>query len=81
MSDKRSMFAIPVVRELLIILLIKLALIITIKWLFFSTPVVLDHQSDVSQQLGLCHASPCSVPAASFPVSNPASQQEDLHDQ
>lgn len=54
MANPRSLFSFPLVRELLAVLVIKLALIFVIKALFFSDPVDMTNpQEAVSQQFGL----------------------------
>ena len=57
MPDKRSLFSFPLVRELSVVLVIKLALIFVIKSAFFSDPVDMsDPQDAVSQQFGLTNS-------------------------
>ncbi|MFY0640752.1 MAG: hypothetical protein JXR16_06870 [Bermanella sp.] len=50
----KSIFKIPLVREITIVLLIKLVVIFAIKWQFFSDPVDLTQANNsVEQQMGL----------------------------
>ncbi|WP_430461247.1 cytochrome oxidase putative small subunit CydP [Thalassolituus sp. LLYu03] len=70
MAERRSVFSIPLVRELAAVLVIKLALIFVIKALFFSDPVELtDPQDAVAQQLGLSSQT-------SFQSSSPQSEAQ-----
>lgn len=49
-----SIFQIPLVREITIVLLIKLVVIFIIKWQFFSDPVDLTQENNsVEQHMGL----------------------------
>lgn len=50
MSQRPSIFSIPLVRELSVVLVIKLALIFVIAHLFFSDPVVVDHEGQRLQE-------------------------------
>ena len=53
-ESEQSIFRIPLVREITLVLVIKLALVLLIKWSFFADPVVLDDGSDViSQHFGM----------------------------
>ncbi|MCD8523001.1 MAG: hypothetical protein LRY66_00835 [Saccharospirillaceae bacterium] len=56
---KKSVFSIPLVRELTVVLLIKLMLVFTIKVIWFSEPVDMTNPQDaVSQQFGLSTITP-----------------------
>lgn len=56
---KKSVFSIPLVRELTVVLLIKLMLVFTIKVIWFSEPVDMTNPQDaVSQQFGLSTTTP-----------------------
>lgn len=86
--SERSILGIPLgretlLRELFMVLLIKLVLIIGIRMAFFSDPVVLDDpHGDISQQLGVClPTSNCSTSSFITHSETTASQQEDHHDQ
>lgn len=53
-EQPKSIFKIPLVREITVVLLIKLAVIFVIKWQFFSDPVDLTQANNsVEQQMGL----------------------------
>lgn len=82
---RKPLFQIPLIRELILVLLIKLALIVVIRWLFFSDPVTLNNpHTDIARQLGVCSSDEqCTSTSSSsntYSVTN-ASQQEDHHDQ
>tara|TARA_Y100001949_G_C15974614_1_gene325499 strand:+ start:1479 stop:1730 length:252 start_codon:yes stop_codon:yes gene_type:complete len=83
MSESRSLFQIPLIRELIIVLLIKLVLIFAIRFTFFSDPVELnDPHTDIAQQLGVCASgNDCAAPSSTSHSMTNASQQEDQHDQ
>ena len=55
MADKQSsIFQIPLIREITIVLVIKLALVFVIKWSFFSEPVDMTNaQTVLNQHLGV----------------------------
>lgn len=56
---KKSLFSVPLVRELMVVLLIKLVLIFTIRIFWFSDPVDMTNPQDaVSQQFGLSTITP-----------------------
>ncbi|MCB2388100.1 MULTISPECIES: cytochrome oxidase putative small subunit CydP [Thalassolituus] len=56
---KKSLFSVPLVRELMVVLLIKLVLIFAIRIFWFSDPVDMTNPQDaVSQQLGLSTITP-----------------------
>jgi len=46
----KSMFSIPLVREITFVLLIKLAVIMVIKWQFFSEPVDMSEPKKILEQ-------------------------------
>jgi len=47
---EKSIFTIPLVREITLVLLIKLALVMAIKWQFFSDPVDMSEPNKVMEQ-------------------------------
>ncbi|MAY14171.1 MULTISPECIES: cytochrome oxidase putative small subunit CydP [unclassified Thalassolituus] len=56
---KKSLFSVPLVRELMVVLLIKLVLIFAIRIFWFSDPVDMTNPQDaVSQQFGLSTITP-----------------------
>ena len=64
MTDRRSLFSRPLIRELAAVLVIKLALIFAIKTVFFSDPVDMsDPQDAITQQFGL-KTNPSHTPKA-----------------
>jgi hypothetical protein len=53
-EQPKSIFKIPLVREIAMILLIKLAVVIVIKWQFFSAPLdLMQANNSVEHQMGL----------------------------
>ncbi|WP_283788519.1 cytochrome oxidase putative small subunit CydP [Bermanella sp. WJH001] len=53
-QQQQSIFKIPLVREITLVLLIKLVVIFMIKWQFFSDPVDLTQANNsVEQHMGL----------------------------
>ncbi|MEK9766420.1 MAG: hypothetical protein VW274_08060 [Thalassolituus sp.] len=73
MSERRSIFSIPLVRELSVVLIIKLALVFVIANLFFSAPVVIDHEGrGLQEHFGL------QAPSSSDALSE---SEEIPHDQ
>ena len=53
-EQTKSIFKIPLIREITVVLIIKLILIFFIKWQFFSDPVDLTQPSNsVEQHMGL----------------------------
>jgi len=72
-SERRSIFSIPLVRELGVVLIIKLALVFVIAHLFFSDPVVIDHEGQGLQEHFGLHA-----PSSSDALSE---SEEIQHDQ
>lgn len=53
-EPEQSMFKIPLVREITLVLVIKLAVVFLIKWSFFSDPVDMENGPDVmTQHLGV----------------------------
>jgi len=55
----KSIFTIPLIREITVVLLIKLAVIFWIKHEFFSNPVDLTQaETSVESHMGLMHSSP-----------------------
>lgn len=56
-----SIFSIPLAREIAIVLLLKIIVLLAIKWAFFSDPVdMAEPQNNISRQLGLQLANPSS---------------------
>lgn len=56
-ATRQSVFRIPLVREITVVLLIKLAVIFVIKWQFFSDPVdITQADSTVEQHMGLSNS-------------------------
>ncbi len=56
---KKSLFSVPLVRELMVVLLIKLVLIFAIRIVWFSDPVDMTNPQDaVAQQFGLSTNTP-----------------------
>lgn len=56
-----SIFSIPLAREIAIVLLLKIIVLLAIKWAFFSDPVdMAEPQNNISRQLGLQLAKPSS---------------------
>ncbi|MCT7360019.1 MAG: hypothetical protein COB09_13840 [Thalassobium sp.] len=56
---KKSLFSVPLVRELMVVLVIKLMLIFAIKIIWFSEPVDMTNPQDaVSQQFGFSTTTP-----------------------
>ncbi|AZZ94269.1 MULTISPECIES: cytochrome oxidase putative small subunit CydP [unclassified Hahella] len=54
MPERKSIFSIPLVRELSLFLLLKLILIFAIKAAYFSDPVDLSHpEESISKQFGV----------------------------
>lgn len=59
MADRKPLFSIPLIRELTLVLIIKLVIIFTIKSLYFSDPVdISDPDLSISRQFGLESVSP-----------------------
>jgi len=53
-ESEQSIFKIPLVREITLVLVMKLAVVFLIKWSFFSDPVDMDNAPDViSQHFGM----------------------------
>ncbi|WNO10770.1 cytochrome oxidase putative small subunit CydP [Teredinibacter sp. KSP-S5-2] len=60
-----SIFAIPLVREISLVLIVKLIAIVVIRWLFFSQPVDLGNsEQGIDQHFGLGEQSPVSASQA-----------------
>lgn len=82
MSSTTPLFRIPLVRELALVLFIKLMLIFLIRFLFFSDPVRLDEpDQDIARQWGMSLSETGSTADSSPDSVITASQQEDRHDQ
>lgn len=83
MSNTTPLFRIPLIRELALVLFIKLMLIVLIRTLFFSDPVRLEEpEQDIARQLGISFPETANNASRALPESvTIASQQEDHHDQ
>jgi len=58
-EKQKSIFTIPLIREVTVVLVIKLAIIFWIKHEFFSNPVDLTQaETSVESHMGLLHSSP-----------------------
>lgn len=62
MSQRRSLFSIPLVRELTIVLVIKLGLIIVIANVFFADPVEIDPEGTRVDEVFGIRAESVSLP-------------------
>jgi hypothetical protein len=59
MAGRKPLFSIPLVRELTLVLIIKLVVIFTIKSLYFSDPInISSPELSISRQFGLESVSP-----------------------
>jgi hypothetical protein len=70
-EQPKSIFKIPLVREITVVLLIKLAVIFAIKWQFFSDPVDLTQASNsVEAQMGLPVSNTHTLPTIKYTEKN-----------
>ena len=63
MTQRRPLFSIPLVRELAMVLLVKLVIIFVLKHAYFSEPVdMTDAESVISRQLGILPENASATP-------------------